>query len=97
MLDVAIFEKNHRNVNSGCGAFMAAVEVVSQQLFAVGMKNGTTASWEKAVTELAETKFHSMNMIITDRDSAVKSQSFRDSIKERFGISWTHLKSRSKA
>jgi hypothetical protein len=97
MLDVAIFEKAHASSNSGCGAFMTAVEVVSQQLFALGMKDGKQASWEKAVTELAETKFHSMNVIVTDRDSAVKSQAFRDSIKERFGITWTHLRSRSKA
>jgi hypothetical protein len=89
-LDAAVMMPRHKNVNGGCGGFLAAVESLSQQMFAVGMK-------EKAVTVLAETKFHSMRVVVTDRDSAVKSQAFRDSIKERFGISWTHLKNRSKA
>jgi hypothetical protein len=96
-LDAAVMMPRHKNVNGGCGGFLAAVESLSQQMFAVGMKDGTTSSWEKAVTVLAETKFHSMRVVVTDRDSAVKSQAFRDSIKERFGISWTHLKNRSKA
>lgn len=96
-MDAAIMEPKHRGQNSGCGAFMVAVEALSQQTFTVGMRDGTTASWEKAVTELAETRFHSIRVVVTDRDSAVKSQKFRDSIKERFGITWTHLKNRSKA
>jgi len=96
-IDAAVMEPRHRNVNGGCGGFLVAVESLSQQMFAVGMKDGTTASWERAITQLAETKFHSMRVVISDRDTAVKSQAFRDSIKKRFGISWTHLKNRNKA
>jgi hypothetical protein len=94
-LDMAIYEPAKRRDNQGCGAFLLAVESLSQQLRAFGCKDGTTASWEKAVTKLAESS-NAVRVVLTDRDTAVKSQKFRDSIKERFGVSWINLKSRSK-
>ena len=94
-LDVAIYEPGSRRQNKGCGAFLIAVESLSQQLLAFGCQDGTQASWEKAVVTLARTS-NAVRCVLTDRDSAIKSKKWRDGIKERFGISWIHLKSRSK-
>ena len=94
-LDVAIYEPGSRRQNKGCGAFLIAVESLSQQLMAFGCQDGTKASWEKAVVTLARTS-NAVRCVLTDRDSAIKSKKWRDGIKERFGISWIHLKARSK-
>lgn len=95
-LDLGVFEPAHRRQNRGCGAFLLSVEMLSQQLQVVPCRDGTTASWEAAVTKMAETGFNAVRTLVTDRDSAVKSQAFRDRIKEKFGISWTWLKNRNK-
>jgi hypothetical protein len=91
-LDLAVFHPQHRRQNDGFGAFLVAKEAISQQLAVLPVKNGTTKSWEAAVVALAEGKLNAIRVLVTDRDSAVKSEEFRKSVEKRFGITWTWLK-----
>lgn len=95
-LDLGVFYPANRSQNLGHGAFLLAAEVVSQQICIVPCLDGTTASWEKAVKEMAESGFGALRVIYSDRDTAVKSQIFRDRVKEKYGISWKFLKNRNK-
>jgi hypothetical protein len=95
-LDLAEFHPKHRRSNRGCAAFLVGKESLSGQLAIHPVKDKTTASWEKGVVAMAEAKFNAVRVLVTDRDSAVKSDAFRKSVKKRFGISWTWLKARNK-
>ena len=94
-IDLGVFHPRYKHLNNGCGAFLLAAEMTSQQLFLIPTRDGTSKSWQDAVTKLAETGFNAVRSLCSDRDTAV-SVSFRKFILERFGIAWSFMKNRNK-
>lgn len=95
-IDLAEFEVSHKRENGGCGAFLLASEMISQQIAIVACRDKGTKSWEGAVTTMAETRFPAVRYFVSDRESALTSRHFQKRIREKFNIRWTHLKSRNK-
>jgi hypothetical protein len=102
MADMANFMPQHKRVNDGAVGFLCCVECLSGQLAAVPCKDFTTRSWAKALDAVLERSgIHAINVIVSDRDSAVKSnhasKGLRGRLKSEHGISWLFLKNRNKA
>ena len=102
MADMAYFMPRHKGVNGGAVGFLCCVECLSGQLAAVPCKNFTTKAWESALTAILESSgIHAITVIVSDRDSAVKSnhasEGLRGRLKSKRGIGWIFLKNRNKA
>lgn len=102
MVDMANFLPQHKRANGGAVAFLCCVECLSGQLAAVPCTDLTARSWEKALVSVIESSgIHAVRVIVSDRDSAVKSnhasEGLRARLKARFGVKWIFLKNRNKA
>jgi hypothetical protein len=97
MVDVAEFKPNLRVANSQARYFLAGVDSLTGMLSCIPCPNKARDSWEKGIRTMVEKNFNYVGHIITDRDAAVTSEKFRSKMKSEFGISWTFLRSRSKA
>lgn len=102
MADAAIFMPQHKKVNDGAMGFLLVVECLSGQLAAIPLRDLTSRSWELALVAVIETSsIHALRVMVSDRDSAVKSndasKGLRARLKKRFGLGWIFLKNRNKA
>ena len=101
MADMANFMPQHRKVNGNAIGFLCVVECISGQLAAIPVPNFKTSSWEHALTSAFDhSAIAGVRIVVTDRDSAVRSdnsQGLRSRLKEKYGVGWLFLKSRSKA
>jgi hypothetical protein len=103
MIDMAFYAPkgkagaSMRRANSGFGCFLVAVETLSGKLGAVPCKDSRQSSWEGAIVRMLETHFEQVSVIVSDRDVSVTGNAFRARMKRNYGISWTFLRSRSKA
>ena len=99
MIDLASMkpERRYRLANEMCGAFLLGKECLSGQLAVVPCRDKTSRSWEDAVEKMCEGKFNAVANFLSDRDAVATSASFRAGLREKFGIGWTFLPSRSKA
>jgi hypothetical protein len=96
MIDLAVFRPKLKKWNDGNGAFLVAVECVSQKLSIRPCKNKKATSWMAAIRQIVELDFDGLVCLISDRDCVV-SQRFRDQVKKKWGVSWVFLKSRGHA
>ena len=72
--------------------------MTSKQVAAVPLKSKRLGELEEAVRTVLETSVISrIRTLISDRESAVLSQKFRDSVKEQYGTRVKYLHGRSKA
>jgi hypothetical protein len=96
MIDLGVFKPAWRQFNKGNGAFVIAVECVSQAISIRPCKNKKAESWEAAIKQIVERDFDSLVCLISDRD-AIASEKFRNMIKAKYKVSWSFLKSRGHA
>jgi hypothetical protein len=101
-LDMGHMAGEHKKVNDGMMGFLCCVEAISGQLSAIPVRDFTTRSWEKAIVSMIEhSAVNAVRCVISDRDSAVKSNheslGLRARLKRDFGVKWVFLKNRSKA
>jgi hypothetical protein len=96
-VDLAEFKPNLRVANKQCRYFLAGVDCLSQKMCCIPLANKTQVSWERGVRQMIEKEFPVVTTIITDRDTAVAGLAFQNKIKSEFGVSWFHLRTRSKA
>jgi hypothetical protein len=73
------------------------VECLSQKISCIPVKDKSSASWEKAITQMIEESYGEIRNIVSDRDSAVTSAKFQRGIYHTYGVKFTFLRSRSKA
>jgi hypothetical protein len=78
-------------------AFLVGVECLSQKLACVPCKDKSSGSWEGAITKMVELSMGEIRCLVSDRDAAVTSLKFRESLLRKYGVSWIFLRSRSKA
>jgi hypothetical protein len=96
-VDMAHFMPHLRVFNKQCKYFLVAVDSFSQKLACLASANATQATWEKGVIACKEHHFPVVSCIVSDRDTAVAGETFQRAMRERYGIRWIHLRSRSKA
>ena len=73
------------------------VECVSSKIGCFPVRDKTASSWEDGVRRMLEENTDEITVLVSDRDSAVVGNAFRKRMKEKYGIDWCFLKSRSKA
>ena len=95
-LDVGFFHPRLKGHNGGNIGFLLAVEMVSQKLAVVPIKNATGDSWKRAIQKIIEESYVDINLFLTDRDTVVKPD-FVKYIFDRYRVRWQHLIYRSKA
>ncbi|CAM6055381.1 unnamed protein product [Sphagnum tenellum] len=96
-IDVAMYQPRLRVANGQCQYFLAACDSLTGMLACIPCVNKSRRIWESGVTEMITNHFRYSANILTDRDGAIVSEKFRQKIKDQFGVSWTFLRSRSKA
>jgi hypothetical protein len=77
--------------------FAVAVDMTSQKLAVVPMKNQSMSSWEGVVSFLFQTYFESVHTFVSDREATFTSEKFRKMMKARFSIDWYFMHVRNKA
>jgi hypothetical protein len=97
MIDLAEYKKNLRAFNQQNQYFLVGVDCLSQKLSCIPMTHKTQEKWEEAILSMMRNDFPYVTTIITDRDTAISGKAFQRSMKERYGINWIHLRTRSKA
>jgi hypothetical protein len=83
--------------NKGMRGFILAVENLSHVLAVHPVKDKSSKSWAAAIKAMLETAFDGISVIQSDRDSALTGRKFLDSMKERFGVRFHFLKTKSKS
>ena len=97
-VDHAEFYPRWRLKNKGARGFIVGVEVLSQQLRCVPVKNKNMESWNEALDSmLSDPKLDGIHTVMSDRDSVATSQRFLKRLEEKYGVDWDYLRSRSKA
>ena len=76
--------------------FVLACETSTQKLGFSFMTRKNLAGWDKALTELM-TQFPGAHTVFSDRERALTSKKFQDTMRERFGLSFVFLRGRNKA
>jgi hypothetical protein len=95
-VDVAEFKKNLRVANKGRWIILVGTDLLSQKLSAIAFPNKSQASWERGITQFIEKDFPCVNSIVSDRDRSISGAGFQKMIRDKFGVDWIHLRSRSK-
>lgn len=95
-IDFGEFHKNWASHNQGHTGFLVAVENFTNRLFVSPCKDKGTAEWYKAIEAFVQASLN-VRTIYSDRDSVATSSSFREKLRERFGLSWYFLKKGHKA
>jgi hypothetical protein len=93
---MAFFRPDLKRKNDGCAAYLLGVEGISNFLAAVPCPDGTRMSWVAAVEVMVQTKFDTLNHLLSDRDCAIKDHQFRARFAQKHKIKWTFLTNRSK-
>ncbi len=97
-IDFAFFKEQHRRFNKGARGFLACVETATYRIAILPFNDRTLKSYERAVVELVEGgHFSSLTNLYSDREAAVFSQRFQDSIKAKYGVRVRYLSRGSKA
>ena len=95
-VDVGFFHpelKGHNKKNIG---FLVAVEIISQKLAVVPIKDATGNSWKKAIEKIVSESYADVNLLLSDRDTVVKPD-FIKYMFDKYAIRWHFLIHRSKA
>lgn len=95
-LDYAEFHKDWAYHNKGCTGFLLAVENLTNRLFVYPSKGKATSQWELAVDAFIE-QVKNVNIIYTDRDAVATSTTFREKIKNLYGVRWFFMVKGSKS
>lgn len=95
-MDFAEFRKNWRVQNGQRVGFILAVDVLTTKLYVTPVTGKKSSDWERAVEEMV-TQPPGISKIVSDRDAAVTSRTFRDRISERYHVEWDFILSREKA
>ncbi len=87
-----------KRYNDGCVGFLLATECHSTQMGVIPIRKKSTEAIERAIEKLFTlTVFHRIVVILADRERAMFSQKFVDSMLRRFGIQLRYLQLRSKS
>jgi hypothetical protein len=97
MLDMAVFMPRLSVHNSGCKYFLMGVDCFSQKIACIPSTKNNQKIWERGVVLMKEKYFPFVTTVITDRDTSVAGKAFQNAIREAYGITWIHLRSRNKA
>ena len=99
MIDLGMYGDNAKTRwhNKGCGAFILGVECISKKLCVVPVSDKASASWQQAITIMVETEFDGVSVVLSDREAALTSATFRKAMQANFGVDIRHLKTRHKA
>ncbi len=98
MVDLAFYRGRWRRHNGGAIGFFLGVEMTSKQTTAVPINSKKKSEIEEAVRKTLETGVISrIRTLISDRESAVLSKRFRESVWERYAARVHYLGSRHKA
>ena len=98
--DFAHYRPELKKSNDGAIGFLLGVDVLTQYLVILPLRDQTTRSWKKAILAAIEGTFNQVTVIYTDQDSAIKSgkeSGFRAYLKKNYDIDWHFLKMYSKA
>jgi hypothetical protein len=95
-IDVGIYKQNLRVVNKGHFILLVAVDLLSQRISCYTFPNKSRQSWERGIAKFVK-DFPCIRCFITDRDTAISSISYQESVFETYGIKWVHLRNRSKS
>lgn len=90
-IDYAEFRKEWAGSNNKSTGFLVAVENFTNKIFAIPSRGKGTPEWLAAISSFVE-KTRDVRIILSDRDSVAKSQSFRNKIMSDYNIKWDFLK-----
>lgn len=96
-VDMAEFKKNLVVSNAQIKYFLVGVDSLSQLLCVVPCVNKKQTTWEEGIVRMMQSGFPYLHTIVSDRDAAVTGIEFQREVKEKYGISWLHLRNRSKS
>lgn len=96
-VDVAYFMKRHLVQNQQRKYFFCAVDCLSGKLGVVAMVTKNRSDWQRALLFLLTSGQMEISHVLSDRDGAVTSKAFRKQLRDRYGIGWSFLYSRSHA
>lgn len=91
MLDLAYYMKQHVVKNKQKKYFLVGVDILSGQLACIAVRTKERKDWQWAILEMLKNSYEYISHIITDRDGAIVSKSFRRELRLKFGISWSFL------
>jgi hypothetical protein len=97
MVDMGEFKPRLRVANKQRYYILVGVDCLSGKMTCLAFANKSQQSWEKGVTTMIKELYPCVSTIITDRDTAVSGEAFQKRIKKTLGVSWYHLRNRSKA
>jgi hypothetical protein len=97
MVDMGEFKPRLRVANKQRYYMLVGVDCLSGKMTCLTFANKSQQSWEKGVTTMIKELYPCVTTIITDRDTAVSGEAFQKRIKKTLGVSWYHLRNRSKA
>jgi hypothetical protein len=97
MVDMGEFKPRLRVANKQRYYLLVGVDCLSGKMACLTFANKSQQSWERGVTTMIEEIFPCVTTIITDRDSAVSGAAFQKRIQKTMGVTWYHLRTRSKA
>lgn len=97
-IDMAEFKPNLAVANKQIKYFLVAIDSLSQLAAVVPCVNKKQSTWETAINSMIVEKcFPYMHCFFTDRDVAVTGAAFQSKVKEKYGVNWHFLPSRSKS
>lgn len=90
-IDYGEFKKHQAGSNSGATGFLVAVENLTNRLFVLPTRGKHTQQWLNSISRFVELT-RQVCTLYSDRDSVALSPSFRETIQQKYGISWYFLK-----
>jgi hypothetical protein len=97
MVDMGEFKPRLRVANKQRYYLLVGVDCLSGKLACLTFANKSQQSWERGVTTMIRDLFPCVTTVVTDRDSAVSGEAFQRRIQKTLGVTWYHLRTRSKA
>lgn len=92
------FLEEWKNYNKGYVGFLAAYEVMSQQIYVHPIRGKTRRSLALALEAMLEqSAFASVHTIISDLEPSATSKRFRSELREKYGVEIHFLTNRSKS
>jgi hypothetical protein len=93
-IDVGLFHRDLRVANKQCYVLLVAQDLLSQKLGVLAYPNKSQESWSRGIDFFVREWFPCVSAFVSDRDSSISGKPYQQSLRDKYGIQWIHLRNR---